>query len=91
MAKFIVTDGHKQHDGKLYAPGDVMEVSEDIARALRLSPAPEEEGKKPLNAKETIDLIAQMTDAAQVEEYLGDSRSTVVAAAEKRLAELKEA
>lgn len=36
MAKYIVKDGHKVHDGVLYAPGDIIDCSDDIASSLRL-------------------------------------------------------
>lgn len=38
MPKYIVMDGHKKHDGREYAPGDVVECSEEIAKTLRLGP-----------------------------------------------------
>ena len=38
MPKYLVKDGHKKHDGKLYAPGDMIECAEDVARQLRLEP-----------------------------------------------------
>ena len=42
MPKYLVKDGHKKHDGKLYAPGDMIECAEDVARQLRLEPVKEE-------------------------------------------------
>lgn len=46
MAKYHVRDGHKRHDGKEYAPGEVIECDEEVAKKLRLDPATEEKDKK---------------------------------------------
>ena len=46
MPKYKVVDGDKEHDGKKYAPGDVMDVSAETAAHLRLVPVPEEEKEK---------------------------------------------
>ncbi len=46
MPKYIVKDGHKKYGGKLYAPGDTIECSEEIAKQLRLEPAKEEKKTK---------------------------------------------
>lgn len=46
MARYYVRDGHKRHDGKEYAPGEVIECDEDTAKRLRLEPAPEEKKAK---------------------------------------------
>ena len=32
--KVRVKDGHIQHDGKLYGPGEVFEVTPEVARTL---------------------------------------------------------
>ena len=39
MPKYIIKDGHKKLGGKLYAPGDTIECTEEIALQLRLVPA----------------------------------------------------
>ncbi len=46
MPKYIVKDGHKKHGGKLYAPGDTIECSEEVAAQLRLEPVKEEKKTK---------------------------------------------
>jgi len=49
MPKYIVKDGHKKHDGREYAPGDVIECDEETAKALRLEPVLSDE--KPAKGK----------------------------------------
>ncbi|MBI5056998.1 MAG: hypothetical protein HZB61_10330 [Nitrospirae bacterium] len=46
MPKYKVIDGHKKIGGKLKAPGDIVDVSEEVAKQLRLEPVKEEEKKK---------------------------------------------
>lgn len=47
MPKYKVVDGHKKIGGKLRAPGDIVECSEEVAAQLRLETVVEKEkGKK---------------------------------------------
>ncbi len=41
MPRYKVIDGEKRHDGQIYNIGDEMEVSEEVATALRLEPVAE--------------------------------------------------
>lgn len=40
MPRYLIGDTPVDHDGKRYAPGDTIELSEAQAAALRLAPAP---------------------------------------------------
>ncbi|MFZ5998056.1 MAG: hypothetical protein ACOYW7_11310 [Nitrospirota bacterium] len=46
MPKYKIVDGHKKIGGKLRAPGDIVDVSEEVAAQLRLEPVKEDEKKK---------------------------------------------
>ena len=88
---------HRIEGKNLKNPGDEFSAEEAVGKrlislgaAVEIPQAQTEEGGgRALSAKETIELIAQLTDAAEIKKYLDDARSTVAAAAEKRLAELK--
>ena len=45
MPKYLVKDGHKKLGGKLYAPGETVECTEEVATQLRLEPVKEESKK----------------------------------------------
>ena len=42
MPKYLVKDGHKKLGSKLYAPGDTIECTEEVAAQLRLEPLKED-------------------------------------------------
>lgn len=46
MPKYKVVDGHKKIGGKLCAPGEIVECSEEAAAQLRLEPVAEKEKEK---------------------------------------------
>lgn len=53
MPRYKVIDGEKRHDGKSYSIGDEMEVSEEVAAALRLEPVVEDRPAKKRERLET--------------------------------------
>ncbi len=86
MPEYTVVDGHKIHDKKTYAPGDTMNVPEDVAKRLRLAPGTE---KKKLNAEDIIALINDCKTVDEVDAAVGDDkRKTVIEAAGNKKAEL---
>jgi hypothetical protein len=102
MPKYTVADGHKKHDGKKYAPGDVIECSEAVAERLRLVPVEDkppvdpddkkQEPPKKLSAEEAIAAIGECTTIDQVKEFFkGEDRVTVKNAAKAKLAAIKDA
>ncbi len=54
MPKFLVVDGEKQHDGKVYSPGDVIECDAATAATMRLSPVTEEKHEIEAPAAEPV-------------------------------------
>jgi hypothetical protein len=46
MPKYLVKDGDKHHDGKIYVPGDMIECTEEVAYQLRLELVKEEKKSK---------------------------------------------
>lgn len=46
MPEYTVVDGHKNHNGKTYAPGDTINVSDEVAKQLRLKPVTNKEKNK---------------------------------------------
>ena len=90
MAKYVVVDGRKKFNGKVYEPGENIDCAEDIALRLRLTPVIEENPvvaeteKIPVTAAEKIAAIAGCKDVAEVDLLIeGESRKTVLDAAEK--------
>lgn len=62
MPSYIVGDTHIDHDGKLYAPGEAIELNEKQAASLRVILAPAQapsEEKDPTN-KQLIEELTKM-------------------------------
>lgn len=96
MPKYLVAS-NLNHDNVEYLPGSTVELEEEVAAGLLLVGTlvniDLEENKSPtLKADEKIELIQKAETVDQVKEILGDDpRKTVVAAADKKIAELEKA
>ena len=95
MPIYTVADGHKKHNGKKYAPGDMIECSVEVAARLRLVPVedkPPVDTPKKLSAEEAISEIGKCETIEQVKEFFkGEDRSTVKDAAKAKIAAIKAA
>lgn len=83
MPQYIVADTHIHHDGKPYAPGEVIELTKDQAAALSVLPAPEETDSQAAARKMAEELtVAQLTErltALKVDIPQGSKKAALVA------------
>jgi hypothetical protein len=99
MPKYTVVDGHKKHDGKIYAPGEQIDCPAAVAERLRLAPvddkpkaAPPKESPKKLSAEEAIAAIGECKTIEEVKAFFKDEdRVTVKDAAKAKIKELAKA
>jgi hypothetical protein len=62
MARYIVEDGHKLHDGQLYAPGEIIECSEEEAARMRLKAAASEPNGQTGAEPTKAELLERLTE-----------------------------
>lgn len=87
--KYRVTDTHIKRNGTLYAPGDIMELTEKEAEGLHVELVPAEPEKP--TVKEIEKSIRAAATIADVEALVkGDDRNAVTKAAQKKIKAIEE-
>lgn len=95
---FYTANNELHHDGKVYQPGDPVEMTEEQAAKVGFAVTPASDAEilarstataKPLNVTQTVELVAAAQSIEELDKLAeGEGRKGVLDAIDKRRAEL---